>query len=82
MRTKWPTNWTEYKGDIKPANQSALSFTPYAIVTPDGEWVERGKMGWFGMSSNEKGDDEWRKIYEETLEKHLDCMAAVVDCHI
>lgn len=82
MRTKWPTNWTEYKGDIKPANQIALSFTPYAIVTPDGEWVERGKMGWFGMSSNEKGDDEWRKIYEETLEKHLDCMAAIVDCHI
>lgn len=23
---------------------------PFAIVTPDGEWHERGNMGWWGRS--------------------------------
>ena len=57
--------------------------TPYAFVTPDGEWVERGEMGWFGISSNEMDDDEWDakfKEYLKTLDK--DIILTQVDCHI
>ena len=57
--------------------------TPYAFVTPDGEWVERGEMGWFGISSNEMYEDEWNakfKEYLKTLGK--DIILTQVDCHI
>lgn len=57
--------------------------TPYAFVTTDGEWVERGKMGWFGISSNEMNEDEWDAKFREylkTLDK--DIILTLVDCHI
>ena len=57
--------------------------TPYAFVTPDGEWVEQGEMGWFGISSNEMDEDEWNAKFREylkTLEK--DIILTQVDCHI
>ena len=57
--------------------------TPYAFVTPDGEWVERGEMGWFGVGSNEMDKDEWDAKFREylkTLDK--DIILTQVDCHI
>ena len=57
--------------------------TPYAFVTTDGEWVERGQMGWFGISSNEMNEDEWDAKFREylkTLDK--DIILTLVDCHI
>lgn len=57
--------------------------TPYAFVTTDGEWVERCKMGWFGISSNEMNKDEWDSKFREylkTLDK--DIILTLVDCHI
>ena len=57
--------------------------TPYAFVTPDGEWVERGEMGWFGVGSNEMDKDEWDAKFHEylkTLDK--DIILTQVDCHI
>ena len=56
---------------------------PYAFVTTDGEWVERGEMGWFGISSNEMNEDEWDAKFREylkTLDK--DIILTLVDCHI
>ena len=57
--------------------------TPYAFVTTDGEWVECGQMGWFGISLNEMNDDEWDAKFREylkTLDK--DIILTLVDCHI
>ena len=57
--------------------------TPYAFITPDGEWVERGEMGWFGVGSNEMDKDEWDvkfREYLKTLDK--DIILTQVDCHI
>ncbi len=56
--------------------------TPFAFLTPDCEWIERGKMGWFGMIRDEKDTDDWNKIAREIYEKYAGCMAVVVDCHI
>ena len=58
-------------------------YPPYAFVTPDGEWVEHGEAGWFGMGSNEMDDDQWDARFREylkTLDK--DVILTVVDCHI
>ena len=57
--------------------------TPYAFVTPDGEGVEQGKVGWFGVGSNEMDKDEWdakSREYLKTLGK--DIILTQVDCHI
>jgi len=63
-------------------NQVDLKFCPFAIVTPEGEWLERGEMGWFGCVSNGKGDDEWNLCIEATFEKFLHCIGVIIDCHI
>ena len=55
---------------------------PFCIVI-DGEWYERGEMGWFGCTSNEKEKDEWGKEFFNLL-KDLpeDSEVTNVDFHI
>ena len=55
-----------------------------SVVTPDGEWHEVGKMGWWGISS-ESGEQlrDWiEHFHERFIGPYLDCIATVVDCHI
>ena len=53
----------------------------YAFVDTEGTWVERGSMGWFGMSHDEDdGYDEYFWKFVESLGK--DQRVFVVDCHI
>lgn len=53
---------------------------PYSIITPVGEWCEKGKMGMFGISSGEKED--WTLEADSILDKYKDHIAIGVDCHI
>ncbi len=53
---------------------------PWAIVTPDGEWHEKGSMGWFGMSSGDK--PEWKDGARAILAQHPTALAVAVDLHI
>lgn len=53
---------------------------PYAILTPDGTWHEKGKMGWFGMSSDES--DSWKDDARSLLAQYGNCLAVAVDLHI
>jgi len=56
--------------------------TPYAIVK-DGQWYERGEMGWWGMASNEKEKDVWtEEFYKMFSELPDDTVLTMVDCHI
>jgi hypothetical protein len=58
------------------------SLTPYAIVK-DGEWFQKGKMGWFGMSSDEIGQDDWNAFVNKTYDELPDdTLLTLVDCHI
>lgn len=66
--------------NVLPLAQVRSDFVPFAIVTPDGEWHEKGKMGWFGMSSGDK--DDWEPTAKALMEKHKDSVAVLVDCHI
>lgn len=56
----------------------------YALVTPDGHWMAPGKMGWWGMASDE-GED--RAKYLEKVNSYIDSLPddmwlIQVDCHI
>lgn len=62
--------------------EAMMEICPFAFLSPDGEWHERGKMGWFGMVAEEKDRDDWQKQVEAFLRKHVDCVAICVDCHI
>ena len=55
---------------------------PFAIITPDGEWNERGNMGWWGCVANEKPGEEWESIVSKIYEAHSDCVAVLCDLHI
>jgi hypothetical protein len=64
-------------------------FSTYAIVTPDGNWHEPGKMGWWGMSGASDDDEEkFKKVFfEKYIKPYLDkedgsYTITMVDCHI
>lgn len=62
--------------------EAAPALTAYAVLK-DGEWFERGEMGWFGMASNEMALDEWGAKVEELLAGlRPDQWVSIVDCHI
>lgn len=49
----------------------------------DGEWSEKGEMGWFGMSSNDRDPEEWESEVTKRVESlPADYWVAMVDCHI
>ncbi len=53
---------------------------PHAILTPDGEWHERGRMGWWAvlLTENEHWDEEAREILRRFPGHHV----VIVDAHI
>jgi hypothetical protein len=58
------------------------AITTYAIVK-DGEWISKGKMGWWGMSSDSMSQDEWNEKYNELIDSLPDdTLLTIVDCHI
>ena len=57
-------------------------YVPFAIVTPQGEWLERGEMGWWAMVSNEKDRDTWHETVKAVFNNYPAHLAVTVDCHI
>lgn len=71
----------ESRGDfIEKARRScAVTFA----VLYNGKWYEKGEMGWWGMVSNEKDQNEWNDQFYELLESLPDdTLLSVYDCHI
>lgn len=65
---------------IQRAKNGAIS--TYAIVK-DNQWYSKGKMGWWGISSDEIDQDEWNKKVMELIESVPDdTLFTLVDCHI
>ena len=60
-------------------------FHTHSYLTPEGEWVQTGEMGWFGLDD---ATAESRKAYESAFAKYLkeaeqqDLFINIVDCHI
>ena len=56
---------------------------PFNYVTEDGEWCEKGEMGWWGMTTNEMEQDDWTDNFKNYLKLvEDDCLVTVVDFHI
>lgn len=65
---------------IQDARNTVLS--TYAILK-NGEWFQKGKMGWWGMSSDEMTQSEWNtKVAQMFDELPEDTLISIVDCHI
>ena len=61
------------------------NFTTYAVLTPDGEWHEPGRMGWFSISDASTEDEiNWsNNYYKDFVEPYLENgYLTLVDCHI
>ena len=62
--------------------------TPFCFVNANGEWIERGQMGWFAMVANEKKKDVWNeefKAYVQSLlndEQASEIEVYAIDYHI
>ena len=62
--------------------------TPFCFVNDNGEWIERGQMGWFAMVTNEKKKDAWNeefKAYVQSLlndEQASEIEVYAIDYHI
>ena len=54
----------------------------FALVPPDGEWIERGEMGWWAIVANEKSEAEWTEIVRDLAKRYADHLIVAVDCHI
>lgn len=52
-------------------------------VLKDGQWYERGRMGWFGVVFDEKDEDEWQRQFDALVESlSPETRITMVDCHI
>lgn len=71
------------KGDTKETYIKKHSSLATFAVIKDGKWYEKGEMGWFGCSSNEKDEDVWNDQWNKlVLELPDDTLLTLVDCHI
>jgi len=65
---------------IKRERNKAI--TTYAIVI-DGEWISKGKMGWWGFSDDKITQDEWSEHFNQMIDSLPDdTILTIVDAHI
>lgn len=58
-------------------------FSTYAALTPTGDWIEPGEMGWFGTSTaTPTSEVEYKEQFKQLMTEYSDYHLTVVDCHI
>jgi hypothetical protein len=58
-------------------------FPPFCYTDEDGEWFEKGEMGWWGVAFDEQPEDTWLNQFKDYLkEVDSDCLVTVIDFHI
>lgn len=68
--------------EIYVSRQRASACTFFAFLR-DGQWTERGAMGWFASVSNEISKIQWDTMFNDMLDALPDdSLLTVVDCHI
>jgi hypothetical protein len=80
--SKWPN-----KGNITTVNDILNRFdeekcVPFAIITPDGKWYEKGEMLYWGIVSDEKNDKKWTNEVKKLFRANKKCFVINIDCHI
>lgn len=79
--------WTGVDQFLTPRDQYIQRARDNAVSTfavlKDGQWYERGSMGWWGVVTDEKDRDEWNRKFNELIDGLPDdAQLTVVDCHI
>ena len=65
---------------VQRARDSACS--TFAVLK-DGQWYERGSMGWWGMVADEKDAQTWGEQFSKLIDELPDdTVLTAVDCHI
>lgn len=78
----------EYIKDKYPTEKDYIEnytkFFTYAVLTPNGEWHEPGKMRWWGSRVTPEQERKFKKEYEEKFIKQAnpEWKLTIVDCHI
>ena len=77
--------WTEHTGgeDIVQKQDLTAYHGTFAVLTAAGEWHEAGRMGWFGMITDEKDPNDWDAQAKALVEAaDPEDWLVVVDVHI
>lgn len=77
--------YQEYYDSAEDYARRNSEFNTLAVVTPDGKWHEKGRMGWFGVSSETPEEArDWDRHYRERFIDTADpeWILTIVDCHI
>ena len=78
-----PTYYIDQYGDKEHYAQSASSQAPWAFVTADGDWLEKGQMGWWCVSdATQETRSTFEDAYRQYVADHPDLIVTAVDCHI
>lgn len=71
-----------FEGNNCLVEEITPGWTPFAIITPKGEWIERGEMGWWAVVSNEKEEEKWEEEVKKVFAKYKGHTVVSVDTHI
>ncbi|MFA5349356.1 MAG: hypothetical protein WC309_03245 [Candidatus Paceibacterota bacterium] len=76
----WEYNY--HFGDSMEENRKRYSLATFAVLK-EGEWFEKGKMGWWACVSDEKEVDVWKKEWNDLISNIPgDTLLSLYDCHI
>lgn len=79
-----PKDWDRF--NVPTANDFALSISIHALVWAfidlEGNWNEKGHMGWWGMSSGDKPEEFGESFWKFVRGLPEGAWVACVDCHI
>src|SRR2546423_3842060 len=71
------------KDDTKETYIKRKSSVATFAVLHDGEWYEKGEMGWWAVVSNERSPEDWQAQFDKIIASlDPDDEVTVVDCHI
>lgn len=70
----------EYKERFNKDNDK---YSMFAYINENGDWLERGNMGWWGMVNNEKDKNDYNESINKFLNEQDDNNYIInLDCHI
>ena len=62
----------EHDGEcIEHTTELVPDLLPFAVVTPDGRWLDR----------EQAPEGGWAEVFRSTLADHRACLAVAIDCH-
>ena len=79
------SKWKQYPGDVMSVKKFRKGLVPFAIITPNGLWHEKGLIpseftGFFKASRDE--ESKWNEECKRIFKKYRNYTAVNVDCHI